>query len=63
MKINYYELIRAIRVTIINKIRAGATKQDIENHKELLLKQWKHQHIQHYIKSIDYDEVKILYKL
>lgn len=63
MRINYYELIEAIKANTLREIRAGASKEDIEKRKQKLLKQWKHPMVQRFVESIDYDRIKEHYKI
>lgn len=58
VRINYQELFRAIKYSTIGRIRAGATREEIEKHKQDMLSRWKHPSLQTYINSIDYDKIK-----
>lgn len=41
----------------------GATREEIEKHKQDMLKTWKQPSLQNYINSIDYDKIKEYYKI
>lgn len=63
MRINYQDLFKAIKYSTIRMIQTGATRDEVEKHKQELLRRWKQPSLQIYINSIDYDKIKEHYKI